>query len=25
MHSPFEVSSKANVYMTYKGYRVFFC
>ncbi|KAF0118102.1 MAG: putative aminopeptidase 1 [bacterium] len=23
MHSPFEVSSKADVYMTYKGYRVF--
>lgn len=23
MHSPFEVSSKADIYMTYKGYRVF--
>ncbi|MFH2012263.1 MAG: aminopeptidase [Pseudomonadota bacterium] len=23
MHSPFEVSSKADVYMTYKGYKVF--
>ena len=24
MHSPFEVSSKMDVYMTYKGYKVFF-
>lgn len=24
MHSPFEVSSKADVYMTYKGYHAFF-
>ena len=24
MHSPFEVSSKADVFMTYKGYKVFF-
>ena len=24
MHSPFELSSKADVYMTYKGYKAFF-
>jgi len=24
MHSPFEVAGKADVYMTYKGYRAFF-
>ncbi len=25
MHSPFEVSSKADVYMTYLGYKAFYC
>jgi len=24
MHSPFEIASKADIYMTYKGYRAFF-
>jgi len=24
MHSPFEVSSKADVYMTYLGYKAFY-
>ena len=24
MHSPFELCSKADVYMTYKGYKAFF-
>ena len=24
MHSPFEVTSKFDVYMTYKGYKAFF-
>jgi len=23
MHSPFEISSKADLYMTYKAYKVF--
>ena len=24
MHSPFEIASKADIYMTYKGYKTFF-